>query len=206
MRAAGRGTGHPGETVQGRGAPPLGYFSLQPDAPALAGQGRRHEDAAVRLLRHAIARGAQLQNGDLEFPPAHGPAGTSRSRRRRSPLARSTTSRNWPSAGLRPSSRSCPPAVATCVISPPAGSATVPGSAMVTAGWSCAETPLRLTSSQISVAVPATMSRPATTTNNLTALSTESDIAAIGEAAFGPIELAADVADEGRRLGLFLAG
>src|SRR5215213_5932669 len=50
------------------------------------------------------------------------------------------------------------------------------------------------------------MSRPATTTNNLTALSTDSDIGAIGEAAFGPIELAADAADDGRRLDLFLAG
>ena len=63
----------------------------------------------------------------------------------------------------------------------------------------------RLTSTQISVAVPPTMTMPPTTTNNLSALSRESDISATGGAGAGPIELCATAEHDGQRLDLFLA-
>ena len=64
----------------------------------------------------------------------------------------------------------------------------------------------RLTISAISVAVPAMISTPLTTTNSLTARSSESDMVALGGAGTGPVELTAEAADDGQRLDRFLAG
>ena len=119
----------------------------------------------------------------LTAPPARAAADW-----RRAPLARSTTSRNWP-VGRRVAEQQEPrrrrPSSAST--SPPGGSAIVPGSAAATAGEPAVAAALDQQPDQR--AVPPTMSDPPTTTNNLSALSRESGISATGGPVAGPIEL-----------------
>ncbi len=178
--------------------------AVEPHPPMLAGQRAGHEQPAAFCRGDAVAGGPEPCDDDVELGRAHRAAGASQINRRRSPLAASTTRTNWPCVA-RPSRTRSRPATLAWVISPPAGNATVTAAAGSTAARSAGLVP-RLTKRAISVAVPAMISTPPTTTNSLTARSSESDMGVLGEGGIGPVELTAAATDDGQRLDRFLAG